>query len=71
MYRTKFEKFAICVHAKFSGRWLTYRCSPLFNWGNLVNLELKEFQDKLAAIGYEFQFAKLAGFPALMKVCLR
>lgn len=58
--------FAQGVHEKFPGKWLAYNCSPSFNWR--MHLEEKAiigFQEKLADIGYKFQFVTLAGFHTL------
>jgi len=45
---------------------LAYNCSPSFNWKSKLSLsEIAAFQEKLAAMGYRFQFVTLAGFHAL------
>lgn len=60
------KEFAQGVHEKFPGKWLAYNCSPSFNW-RLHHDEagLAKFQDKLAEMGYKFQFITLAGFHSL------
>jgi isocitrate lyase len=60
------QEFAQGVHEKFPGKWLAYNCSPSFNW--LSHHDEKtalKFQDRLAEMGYKFQFITLAGFHAL------
>jgi isocitrate lyase len=60
------ERFAQGIHAKFPGKLLAYNCSPSFNWkANLPPERLKDFREKLAAMGYRFQFITLAGWHAL------
>lgn len=58
--------FAQGVHEKFPGKWLAYNCSPSFNWWrNLDYATISTFQDKLAGMGYKYQFVTLAGFHTL------
>lgn len=60
------REFAQGIHEKFPGKWLAYNCSPSFNWGkHLDGDEMLSFQEKLAEIGYKFQFITLAGFHTL------
>ena len=60
------KAFADAIHAKFPGKMLAYNCSPSFNWeANLTEAEMLEFREKLAEMGYKFQFITLAGFHAL------
>ena len=60
------ERFARGIHAKFPGKLLAYNCSPSFNWkANLPPAGLRDFREKLAAMGYRFQFITLAGWHAL------
>ena len=60
------ERFAQGIHAKFPGKLLAYNCSPSFNWkANLPPERLRDFREKLAAMGYRFQFITLAGWHAL------
>ncbi len=43
---------------------LAYNCSPSFNWKkHLSDTEIAGFQKELGAMGYQFQFITLAGFP--------
>src|SRR5574337_716523 len=60
------RRFAEAIHAKFPGKLLAYNCSPSFNWKkNLDDATIARFQDRLAEMGYKFQFITLAGFHAL------
>jgi isocitrate lyase len=55
--------FSQGIFEKFPGKWLAYNCSPSFNWKRHMNeKELSHFQEKLAEMGYKFQFVTLAGF---------
>lgn len=57
------REFAQGVHEAFPGKWLAYNCSPSFNWkAKLDDNALLHFQEKLAEMGYKFQFVTLAGF---------
>ena len=58
--------FAQAVHARYPGKMLAYNCSPSFNWKrNLDDHQIATFQEKLAEMGYKFQFITLAGFHTL------
>lgn len=60
------QAFAQAIHAEFPGKMLAYNCSPSFNWKmHLDEGTIAEFQDRLAAMGYKFQFVTLAGFHSL------
>lgn len=60
------RKFAEAIHAKFPGKLLAYNCSPSFNWKkNLKDEQIKDFQEKLGAMGYKFQFITLAGWHSI------
>jgi len=60
------KRFADAVHARFPGKLLAYNCSPSFHWKkHLDGLTIGEFQRRLAALGYKFQFVTLAGFHTL------
>ncbi len=60
------ERFAQEIHARFPGKLLAYNCSPSFNWkANLPPERLHDFRERLAAMGYRFQFITLAGWHAL------
>lgn len=60
------REFAQGVHEKFPGKMLAYNCSPSFNWQrNLDEKAMATFQEKLAEMGYKFQFVTLAGFHTL------
>lgn len=60
------REFAAGIHEKFPGKWLAYNCSPSFNWKmHLDEKKMRTFQEKLAEMGYKFQFVTLAGFHAI------
>jgi isocitrate lyase len=60
------RRFATAIHAQFPGKLLAYNCSPSFNWRAKLSIgEIASFQQKLAGMGYLFQFVTLAGFHAL------
>lgn len=60
------QQFAEAIHEKYPGKWLAYNCSPSFNWRrHLSDDQLVSFQDKLAQMGYKYQFVTLAGFHTL------
>lgn len=60
------KEFAAGIHEKFPGKWLAYNCSPSFNWKlHMDDKEMESFQDRLAEMGYKFQFITLAGFHTL------
>ena len=56
------REWAEAVRAAHPGKLLAYNCSPSFNWKkNLDDKTIAEFQDKLAEMGYKYQFITLAG----------
>jgi isocitrate lyase len=60
------REFAQGIHENFPGKWLAYNCSPSFNWKlNLDDKTMATFQERLAEMGYKFQFVTLAGWHAL------
>jgi isocitrate/methylisocitrate lyase len=60
------KRFADAIHHHFPGKLLAYNCSPSFNWKKKLGpTELKEFQSRIGAMGYKFQFVTLAGFHQL------
>ena len=60
------ERFAKAIHERFPGKLLAYNCSPSFNWKKKLDQEtIAQFQQRLGALGYKFQFVTLAGFHAL------
>ena len=60
------ERFAREVHLEFPEKLLAYNCSPSFNWRKkLAPDAIAEFQQRIATMGYKFQFVTLAGFHAL------
>ncbi len=60
------REFAQGVREQFPHKMLAYNCSPSFNWKrNLDEKTMATFQEKLAEMGYRFQFVTLAGFHTL------
>lgn len=60
------KEYAQGIHEKYPGKWLAYNCSPSFNWKkHLDDKTVATFQEKLAEMGYKFQFVTLAGFHTL------
>jgi isocitrate/methylisocitrate lyase len=60
------REFAQAIHEQFPGKWLTYNCSPSFNWRrHLEESDIATFQEQLAGMGYTYQFVTLAGFHSL------
>jgi isocitrate lyase len=60
------REFAQAIKEKYPTKMLAYNCSPSFNWASkLTESEMLEFREKLADMGYKFQFITLAGFHAL------
>ena len=60
------REFAQAINERFPGKWLTYNCSPSFNWRrHLEESDIASFQEQLAGMGYKYQFVTLAGFHSL------
>lgn len=60
------REFAEAVREQYPNQMLAYNCSPSFNWAaNLDVKTMETFREKLAEMGYKFQFITLAGFHAL------
>ena len=60
------REFAEALHDSFPGKLLAYNCSPSFNWKHHLDDDgIAGFQERLAEMGYRFQFVTLAGFHAL------
>jgi isocitrate lyase len=60
------REFAAEVHRKHPGKMLAYNCSPSFNWAKYMNInDMETFRERIADLGYKFQFITLAGFHAL------
>ena len=60
------REFAAEMQRLHPGRLLAYNCSPSFNWrAKLDPSTIETVQEKLAEMGYRFQFVTLAGFHAL------
>jgi isocitrate lyase len=59
-------EFAAEIHRVHPGKMLAYNCSPSFNWSKYMSIgDMEQFRDRIAALGYKFQFITLAGFHAL------
>ena len=60
------KEFADAIHAVYPHKMLAYNCSPSFNWASHLSVnEMLTFREKLAEMGYKYQFITLAGFHAL------
>ncbi len=60
------QQLAREVHRQYPGKILAYNCSPSFHWRKHLDSEtIADFQKRLAAMGYKYQFVTLAGFHAL------
>ena len=60
------QRFADAVHHHFPGKLLAYNCSPSFNWKKkLAAGDIAEFQKRIGAMGYKYQFVTLAGYHQL------
>jgi isocitrate lyase len=60
------KAFADAIREKFPGKLMAYNCSPSFNWRAKLDMKtIAEFQERLADMGYKFQFVTLAGFHVL------
>jgi isocitrate lyase len=59
-------EFASELRGKFPNKTLAYNCSPSFNWSaKLDSSTIASFQERIAQMGYKFQFVTLAGFHSL------
>ena len=59
-------EFAAEIHRVHSDKMLAYNCSPSFNWSKYMSIsDMEQFRERIAALGYTFQFITLAGFHAL------
>ncbi len=60
------QRFADAIHHHFPGKMLAYNCSPSFNWKKkLAPQDIQDFQKRIGAMGYKYQFITLAGFHQL------
>jgi isocitrate lyase len=60
------RRFAEAIRHHFPGKLLAYNCSPSFNWRKkLAPQDIADFQKRIGAMGYKFQFVTLAGFHQL------
>ncbi len=57
------KEFADAVREKHPNQLFAYNCSPSFNWKqNLDDKTIAEFREKLAEMGFKYQFITLAGW---------
>ncbi len=60
------KRFAEAIRHHFPGKLLAYNCSPSFNWRKKLGAaDIADFQRRIGAMGYKFQFVTLAGFHSL------
>ena len=60
------QRFADAIREQFPGKMLAYNCSPSFNWRRkMSDADAAEFQRRIGAMGYKYQFVTLAGFHTL------
>lgn len=60
------KEFAQAMKEKYPEQMLAYNCSPSFNWAAKLSVnQMESFREKIAEMGYKFQFITLAGFHAL------
>lgn len=60
------REFAQAMKEKYPDQMLAYNCSPSFNWAAKLSVnQMETFREKIAEMGYKFQFITLAGFHAL------
>ena len=60
------QRFADAIHHHFPGKLLAYNCSPSFNWKKKLGpADIGEFQKRIGAMGYKYQFVTLAGYHQL------
>lgn len=60
------KEFAQAIKEKYPDQMLAYNCSPSFNWAAKLSVnQMETFREKIAEMGYKFQFITLAGFHAL------
>ena len=60
------REFADAIHEKHPEQLLAYNCSPSFNWRkNLSDSDIASFQEKIAEMGYRYQFITLAGIHSM------
>jgi len=60
------REFAQAIKHEYPNKMLAYNCSPSFNWAKYMSVrDMESFSDRIAELGYKFQFITLAGFHAL------
>ena len=47
--------FANIIYSQYPGKLLAYSCSPAFDWSQLDDASIGQFQDALVALGYRLQ----------------
>ena len=52
--------FANIIYSQYPGKLLAYSCSPSFDWAQLDDASIAQFQDALAALGYRLQVTAAA-----------
>jgi isocitrate lyase len=60
------REFAQEIRRVYPEKMLAYNCSPSFNWAKHMDIsDMETFRERIADMGYRFQFITLAGFHAL------
>lgn len=47
--------FATIIYSQYPGKLLAHSCSPAFDWAELDDASIRQFQDGLATLGYRLQ----------------
>ena len=55
------RSFADIIYSQYPGKLLAYSCSPAFDWADLDDTSIAQFQGALATMGYRFQFMTTTG----------
>ena len=60
------KEFSSEIKNHYPDKILAYNCSPSFNWTDkFTDIEIANFQNNLAQMGYALQFVSLAGFHSM------
>ena len=60
------KEFAEGIQKEYPNQFLSYNCSPSFNWSKNLSVEdMTSFREQLFNMGYKYQFITLAGWHAL------
>jgi len=60
------REFAQEMRRAHPNKMLAYNCSPSFNWAKYMSeKDMETFRERIADLGFRFQFITLAGFHAL------